>query len=198
MNEESDNLGKREFGKVYNRFFSFFYQIAFHFLREEEDAKEVVQEAFIKLWEKQIYVKPESEIKNYLFILVRNQCLNLLREKRKNAEKLTSQEYFAVNISYKLLNATGEDILLSAELSEKIRIAISRLTPQCMTVFTLSRFEDMSNSEIAAKLNISVKAVEANMTRALKQLREELSSYLSENNERNASQTVRIFLLSFL
>jgi RNA polymerase sigma-70 factor (ECF subfamily) len=198
MNEESDNLRKREFGKVYNRFFSFFYQIAFHFLREEEDAKEVVQEAFIKLWEKQIYVKPESEIKNYLFILVRNQSLNLLREKRKNAEKLTSQEYFAVNISYKLLNATGEDILLSAELSEKIRVAISRLTPQCMEVFTLSRFEDMSNNEIAAKLNISVKAVEANMTRALKQLREELSSYLSENNERNVNQTLRTFLLSFL
>lgn len=197
MNEELDALRKKKFEDVYNRLFSFFYQIAVHFLRNEEDAKEAVQEAFIKLWEKNIYLKEDQEIKNYVFILVRNSCLNLLRDKRKNPA--AADHDVSVSINYELLSVTGEDILLSAELSDKISTAISRLTPQCMEVFTMSRFEGLSNGEIAAKLNISVKAVEANMTRALKKLREELSFYLSENSEQNMiPPAARTFLFSFL
>jgi RNA polymerase sigma-70 factor (ECF subfamily) len=198
MTKESDILRKKEFEKAYNYHFSSFYQIAFHFLHDEEDAKEVIQEAFIKLWEKQVYVKSESEIRNYLFILVRNRCLNLLRDKRKSLLQRDSPDYLAAQINYKLLSVTGEDIMLTAELSEKIQLAISRLTPQCRKVFTLSRFDDLSNPEIAEKLQISIKAVEANMTRALKQLREELSKYFSEDKGKTISLPVRNFLISFL
>lgn len=198
MNKKSDILNKRKFEKVYNFHFSFFYQIAFHFLHDEEDAKEVIQEAFIKLWEKQVYVKTESEIRNYLFILVRNRCLNLLRDKRKSLLQRDSPDYLAAQINYKLLSVTGEDLMLSAELSEKIRLAISKLTPQCRQVFTMSRIDDLSNHEIAEKLQISVKAVEANMTRALKKLREELSGYLSEDKGKTISLPVRNFLIALL
>jgi len=198
MNEESNALKKKEFEKIYNRFFSFFYQVAFHFLHEEEDAKEMVQEAFIKLWERSIYMKSESEIKNYLFIIIRNHCLNFLRDKQKNLKAANSYEYLTASINYKLLSETGEDILLSLELSEQISLAISHLSLQCREVFMMSRFDAMSNKEIADKLRISVKAVEANMTRALKKLREELSPYLSEQRKTAANPTVYTFLLSFL
>gem|GEM_PF-1068109 len=198
MNDKSITVKKKEFEKIYNRFFSFFYQVAFHFLHQEEDAKEVVQESFIKLWEKNVYTKSEPEIKNYLFIIVRNRCLNLLRDQRRNLRETNIPDYLVASINYKLLNETGEDILLCQELSEKIQVAIAGLTPQCKAVFSLSRFEDMSNSEIAQKLNISIKAVEASMTRALKKLREELSPYLSEENEKGSKLHIQTVLLSFL
>ena len=198
MNDQLMAVKKKEFEKIYNRFFNFFYQVASQFLRQEEDAKGVAQEAFIRLWENNVYMQSEKEIKNYLFIVVRNRCLNLLREKRNRLRETSAPDYFVVSINYRLLNETGEDILLYRELSEKIQAAISRLTPQCREIFTMSRFEDMSNKKIAQKLNISVKAVEANMTRALKKLREELSSYLSEKDEKSRDQTVRTILLFFL
>ncbi len=191
----SVTLKKKEFEKIYTRFFSFFYQLAFQFLHHDEDAKGVVQEAFIKLWEKDIFTRPEQEIKNYLFIVVRNSCLNLLRDKRKSARHVDIHDYLMTAVNYKLLSETGEDILLYQELSEKIRTAISGLTPQCKEVFTLSRFEEMSNNEIAEKLDISVKAVEANMTRALKKLREELAPYLSGENRKIGDHIRAILLL---
>lgn len=198
MNTDPESLKKKEFEEIYNRFFSFFYDVAFHFLHHEEDAKGLVQEAFIKLWEKGIYFKPEQEVKNYLFILIRNSSLNLLRTKRQFSETSNEQDVLLASINYKLVNETGEDILLYQELFEKIQTAISGLSPQCMEVFTLSRFDDLSNKEIANKLNITVKAVEANITRALKQLRQELASYLSPKDKNASNKQIRSVLISFL
>lgn len=196
--KELEYLKKKEFEKIYNRFFNVFFNIALHFLHHEEDAKGVVQEAFIKLWENQVNLQSEKEVKNYLFILVRNRCLNLLREKRKRLRETDSNDYLVASINYRLLNETGEDILLYRELSEKIQAAIAILTPQCKEVFKLSRFDDLSNKEIAQKLNISVKAVEANMTRALKKIREELLPYLAEQESKDNNLRIQSILLSFL
>ncbi len=196
MNEEKDLLKKKEFEKIYTRFFSFFFDVAFQFLHHEEDAKSLVQDAFIKLWENDVYSKSEQEIKNYLFILVRNSSLNLLRQKRKFTNGSDSQEALLASINYRLLDETGEDILLYQELFERIQAAISNLSPQCREVFMYSRFEDFSNKEIAEKLNISVKAVEANMTRALKSLRQELSPYLSGKEKEKGNTQIRSILIS--
>lgn len=198
MSTDSELLKKKEFEEIYNRYFSFFYDVAFQFLHHDEDSKNIVQEAFIKLWEKNIYIKPEHEVKNYLFILIRNSSLNLLRKRRQISETSNEYDVLLASINYKLLNETGEDILLYQELFEKIQLAISGLSPQCMEVFTLSRFEDLSNKDIASKLNITTKAVEANITRALKQLRQELASYLSVKDKKDKNMQIRNVLISFL
>ena len=191
------SLKKSKLEDIYNRFFNFFYEVAVQFLHHEEDAKEVVQDAFIKLWENDIYLQTDKEIKNYLFILVRNRCLNLLRDKKKGIQNLSGQDFLIASINYKLLNETGEDILLHQELLEIIKTSIAKLTPQCREVFKLSRFEDLSNKEIADKLEISVKAVEANMTRALKSLKTDLAPYLRGNEGNGNSPVIRSILLSF-
>ncbi len=179
---------KEKFEHIYNRYFSFFFEIACQFLSNNEDAKEVVQDAFIKLWEKEIYFKPEQELKNFLFILIRNKCLNHLRDQKKSLKMVDSRGYMLATINYKLLSETGEDILLHHELIGKIQTAISNLSPQCQEVFRLSRFEDLSNKKIAERMDISIKAVEANMTRALKNLRQELLPYLSEKETAGMSR----------
>ena len=179
---EYKKSGKREFEKIYSRLFDFYFQIAFHFLNNSEDAKEVVQDAFIKLWENSVYRKDILEIKNYLFIVIRNRCLNMLRDKKKMIQEDNYERRIA-SLSYKLLEETSEDILLYRELSEKVQEAISSLPPKCGQVFKLSRTEDLSNKEIAQKLNISLKSVEANITRALKSLRIELAPYLAQKKK---------------
>ena len=178
---------KEKFEQVYNQYFSFFFEVACQFLINEEDAKEIVQDAFIKLWEKKLYHKPEQELKNFLFILIRNKSLNLLRDQKKSLKVMDNRASLFASINYKLLSETGEDILLHHELFGKIQMAIARLSPQCQEVFRLNRFEDLSNKEIAERMDISIKAVEANMTRALKNLRKELLSYLSEEESTSTS-----------
>ena len=195
---EADFIQKKEFEKIYTRFFNFFYDVAYRFLNHEEDAEGIVQEAFIKLWESKMFAKPESEIRNYLFILIRNRCLNLLRSKRKRFVDTDSHEYLLTSINYKLLNETGEDILLYQELFEKIQSSISNLSPKCKEVFCLSRIDDLSNQEISERLDISIKAVEANITRALKKLKEELQPYLQVNKGKKSNQLIQTILFSYL
>ncbi|MGE4586938.1 MAG: RNA polymerase sigma-70 factor [Mangrovibacterium sp.] len=196
MTKGSGDLKKRkDFETIYHRFFNFYYQVAVHFLHHEDEAKEVVQESFIRLWEKEVYLKTDPEIRNYLFILVRNRCLNLLRDRRKLLQENGGEEYLSVLLRHRMLSETGEDILLYRELAERIHEAVARLSPQCREVFSLSRFEDLSNSQIAAKLQISVKAVEANMTRALRKLRQELAPYLSKGAGTENRPGIRVFLI---
>lgn len=191
-------LKKRAFEKTYNRFFSTFYQIALQFLNHEDDAKGIVQDAFIKLWEKDIELASETEVKNYLFIIVRNQCLNVLRERKKKFMDTDNPDALLTTINYRLLDETGEDILLYQELSERVQMAISQLSPQCMQVFKLSRFDELTNKEISEKMDISLKAVEANMTRALKKLRKELLPYLSGDMIKDKRSNLYSFLFSLL
>ncbi len=192
---ESIKNGKRKFEKVYSQFFDCYFQIAFHFLCNSEDAKEVVQDAFIKLWENSVYLRDTDEIKNYLFIVIRNRCLNLLRDKKKMIYEDSYGDRLA-SINYKLLSESSEEVLLYRELAEKVLDAISSLPPQCRQVFSLSRTEDLSNKEIAQKLNISVKSVEANITRALKSLRIELAPYLAQ--KKTSGNELIINMLIFL
>lgn len=191
-------MDKTDFQRVYEKFYDFFFNVANQFLQHEEDAKEVVQEAFISLWEKGKNINVDNEIKNYLFILIRNRSLNILRERKKMFLKVTTDEYMVNEMNYKILNETGEEILLFHELFDEIQQAISSLTPQCREVFKLSRFENNSNKEIAEKLGVSVKAVEANITRALKSLHNDLKYYLSANNTKPPLKQIRTVLLSLI
>lgn len=191
-------IRKKAFETMYNRHFHAFYVVAFHFLHRQDDAQQVVQEAFIKLWEGDVNLESEAEVKNYLFIVIRNRCLNLLRDRKKMSAMTAEPDHLLASINYRLLSETGEDVMLFHELSEKIQTSISNLPPQCREVFSLSRFEDLTNKEIADKLAISVKAVEANITRALRKLREDLAPYLDGEKMSGKSLLVRSVLLSFM
>ena len=139
---------------------------AIHYVKEEEAAKEIVQEAFINLWEKRESIDPEREVKSYLSSSVRNRCLNYLRDnKRFNGTLLSlggllplpaSEEYNQIEFR---------------ELSGQIHRAIEELPEKCREIFRLNRFEQMKYQQIADYLNISIKTVETQMSKALAHLR---------------------------
>jgi RNA polymerase sigma-70 factor (ECF subfamily) len=170
--------GKDGIKNIFQQFFQPLYHLSSHYLEDPDEAKEVVQDAFVKLWEVRQNLDEDSNIRNFLFTLVKNNCLNLLKRKQlllKHHERL---KWMEMHYQYESLSRMGDDYLEFNELKEKIDLAIKNLPEHCRVVFEMSRFEDLKNREIAEKLGVTQKTVEAHLTKALKILRNELKDYL--------------------
>lgn len=167
-------LDKPAFEELFRSFFPGLVLFAQKYLPDQDTAKEIVHNVFINLWEKREKVDAGSSLKSYLFTSVYNRCLNHIRDQKKfdkdetHFMQLDSTEF-----------ADGPDRLEEQELEERIYVALQALPVRCREVFTLNRFEGLKYAEIAEKLGISVKTVEAQMSKALKILREKLVDYLT-------------------
>jgi|WetSurMetagenome_2_1015567.scaffolds.fasta_scaffold129863_1 RNA polymerase sigma-70 factor, ECF subfamily len=144
---------------------------AFQFVNEIEEAEEVAQDFFVKLWEKRSVIEIDSSLNNYMFRSIKNHCLNLLLHnniKNRYSEKIKETANSSVDSS---------QFFLEPGLAEKIERAINLLPKKRKEVFRLSREEGLKYKEIADRLSISVKTVEAQMGLALKFLRDQLSEF---------------------
>ncbi len=146
---------------------------AYSFLNDRDEAEEVVQASFITVWEKRNSMDIESSFKSYLYRMVRNSCLNVIKHEKVKQQHSNYQVAFGENSHEPVSQA-----VLKTELENKIQEAMKTLPEQCRLVFQLSRFEELKYSEIAEQLQISVKTVENHMGKALKIMREQLKDYL--------------------
>ena len=164
---------KSAFEELFHSLYAHLCNFAFGFLKEQPAAEEIVQDTFFKLWEKREELNIQSSIKSYLFSAVRNQCLNQL----KHLEiRDTYKAHNEANIQHE--EQQEFDSAVKNELEERIEIAISSLPLERQKIFKLSRFEGKKYKEISEELNISVKTVEGQMSKALKYMREVLKDYL--------------------
>lgn len=164
--------------QVYEQLFRKYYQnlchYAYSFLKDLDEAEEVVQSVFMSFWEKKEHLEINISLKSYLYKIVHNRCLNKLKhEKIKDAYK----QYNYSQINQNPANATN--LTIKNELEKKIEEAIATLPEQCRLIFQLSRFEELKYAEIAEQLDISVKTVENQMSKALRILREQLADYIA-------------------
>ncbi|WP_439183766.1 RNA polymerase sigma-70 factor [Carboxylicivirga taeanensis] len=139
-------------------------------------AANLVQEAFLGLWERRNGIKEGTVLNAYLFKSVRNNCLNYLRH-LKVADRYVGQ-VSVMSLNYEALKDKSAERLLEAEIMERLHAAIDKMTPQCRNVFVLSRFEGRSYKEIAQELGVAEKTVENQMGKALKVARKELQEFL--------------------
>ncbi len=170
-------LAKRDssaFEEVFKMYFKNLHAYACTILKEEADAEEAVQQVFFKLWERAEHLSFSGSVAAYLYRAVHNQCLNQLKH-----QKVKANHQLHVAYSMKNESVNGPAKMISKELEQKIREALNELPEQCRTVFQLSRFEDMKYREIADQLDISIKTVENQMGKALKQLRLKLVDFLT-------------------
>lgn len=144
------------------------------YVKDYESAREIVQEAFISLWEKRVIIDPEKQVKSYLSATVHNRCLNFLRDNKRFNGSLLSLEHLYPENSY-----VPPNHLVEKEIQMKIGKAIDELPEKCREIFRLNRFEHLKYQEIADKLGISVKTVETQMSKALQHMRIHLKEYLS-------------------
>lgn len=165
-------LDKEGFEYIFKEYFTQLCFFAKKYISDTDTAKELVHDVFINLWEKRDTIDPEKSIKSYLFTSVNNRCLNYIRDNKKYDRDKTEIENLN-NHSIENNNHIEE-----TELQDRINSSIANLPEKCKKIFILSRFEEMKYHEIADKLDVSIKTVEAQMSKALKILRENLKEYL--------------------
>ncbi len=137
-------------------------------VQDREVAKDIVQEVFIRFWNRRDSLPPDLVLKAYLYRSTINAALNHLKKTNKIEQtSLADDEEIAGP-------EIAENALYLSDLQTTIDATIDRLPPVCRTVFMLSRFDEMTNSQIAGHLQISLKAVEKHLTKALKLLRSAL------------------------
>jgi RNA polymerase sigma-70 factor (ECF subfamily) len=143
-------------------------------VKDFETAKEIVQDAFISLWEKRETIDVSRPVKSYLTMVIHNKCSNYLRDNRKFDQNILNIENLLEVPEY-----DGADILVEQELKLKIDLSIAELPEKCREIFVLNRYENLKYQEIADKLQISVKTVETQMSKALQHMRIRLAEFMS-------------------
>ena len=160
------------FKYIYELFYPRLWYFVKEYIKNEQDSKDIMQDIFMTLWEKRDSLKADTNLNAYLFTLAKNQCLNYLKHKQvmekyaKEAE--TEQEMM---LTYYAMNAFDPEQMDIESLELMVEEAIKQLPEQCRKVFELDRFEGLKYKEIAQKMGISVKTVEAHISNALKILR---------------------------
>ncbi|HEV7350323.1 RNA polymerase sigma-70 factor [Telluribacter sp.] len=165
----------KAFEEIYRRYWYKLYGIAYHKTGIREEAEELVQEVFLKLWNRRTEVAIRH-LGMYLTFAVRNQVYDYIKSQisyRKYQEYLIFQEIHH--------HQGTEDIVNFSELSEAMEKALNRLPEKSADVFKRSRFENQSVREIALGLNLSEKAVEYHITKSLRFLKENLREYQTNN-----------------
>lgn len=163
------------FKSNYNKIAGFCNQ----FLSDKDKAASLAQEAFINLWINRSKIQSANGVKSFLYTFAKSSCLNYIRH-QKVVSKYESHQLKKLEneLNAEVLNDFDFDTLEFSELEQLIFKSIAELPDKCQQVFIMSRFEGKKNKEIADELQISVKSVEANITRALKTLSKQLADYL--------------------
>ena len=166
---------EQAFELLFHKFFVRLCGFANKFLNNPEEAREVVLDIYARIWENRDKIDPEDSLKSYMFRIAQNMSLNKLQHRKVESKYVEIYKLvYLENTEY-----SAHESLLARELDENIKAAINKLPPECKKVFELNRVEGLKYREIAEKLNISVKTVEAQMAKALRKMRLELSDYLT-------------------
>jgi len=160
------NIDIAQFKEIYNGHYERLCQVAYKILKDEEEAREVVQVVMLQLWEEREKVGSIKSIGAYLYTLTYNRSLNIYKKVKKlYVQPLDNQP--------EVIQLDTEPLELQ-ELQAIIATAIDLLPAKCKEIFLLSREESLTYRQISDQLGISVKTVEAQMGIALKKLREAL------------------------
>jgi RNA polymerase sigma-70 factor (ECF subfamily) len=164
---------KTAFEMLFRTYYQPLCNYAYTFVQDRDEAEEIVQATFLSVWEKRDKLDIHTGVKPYLYAMVRNAALNILKH-----EKI-KQQHVALELA--VADRSVESVtrtVMASELETRIHKALEKLPEQCRLVFKLSRFEELKYAEIADQLNISIKTVENQMGKALKIMREQLKDYL--------------------
>jgi RNA polymerase sigma-70 factor (ECF subfamily) len=161
---------KEAFESLFRTSYSTLCNFANNYLSSNNHSEDIVQEVFIKLWEKRNEIQIEQSVDAYLFQAVKNNCLNELKH-----DKVKSKHRMHVFHTESEFEET--DHMEADELKDLIQEKIQSLPEKRRKIFKLSREEGMKYAEIAEQLNVSIKTVETQMSLALKYLRGNLKHF---------------------
>jgi RNA polymerase sigma-70 factor (ECF subfamily) len=154
------------FRALYDSYERPLYRFAVYLTKSPDIAEEVVQEAFIRLWEKRMNLAPDSHILGFLKKIVQNLVINIYKKAGRDRSLLRH-----IHQQMEVLEHGNAGAVLEKELQRVYRAALDRLPPQQRAVFTLSRDGNLSYQEIADQLGLSRHTVRNHMVEALRSVR---------------------------
>lgn len=155
----------KAFSELFDRYGKRLYFFAKGYLKSEEDAEEIVQEVFMKIWNNREELTAERSFEAYLFTIAKNGILNTIRKSK------SEQAYLSYAKIHPEKNILLDDELDFSELEAAYQKIVMNLSPRRKEIYLLSREQHLSNADIAEKMNISVKTVENQMTSAIAEIR---------------------------
>ncbi|TRX71845.1 RNA polymerase sigma factor [Carboxylicivirga sp. M1479] len=160
---------------AFNQLFEKYYDYAFDVTSlycNYSDAEEVISDVFAKIWNKRQQLEEISNFKSYLFISLKNQCLNYLRKKKVNTVEIENAfEFLAPN------EIDPQHSLEIDELTEKVEAVIDGLPPKCKEAFKLVREEGLKYKDAAKRLSISENTLDVHLKKATKRILEVIKNY---------------------
>jgi RNA polymerase sigma-70 factor (ECF subfamily) len=153
---------------LFRRHYKSICRSVYRILKDNNLAEDIAQEVFLGLWKKRDKLKITTSVQAYLKRTAVNKSLNFIRDQKI---KFDDEEKMPVQYNNQ---STSQQKLDADDLQNLINDSIDLLPEKCRLVFTLSRFEEMTYQEIANELNISIKTVENQISKALKFLRKAL------------------------
>ncbi len=151
---------------IFRQHFENLCKYAFTIVKDADEAKDVVQTLFMKMWEKRNELTITGTLKSYLYKATHNQCLNRLEHREVRLRFQTEDASKSREVQH--------PEVFPNELEGRIKTIIQNLPPQCRTIFMMSRYEEMKYAEIASALGISVNTIENQVSKALRILRDNL------------------------
>lgn len=160
----------KSFDILFERCYPVLFTFALKMLKDRELAEDITQECFIKFWLYRDRLNPELPVKNMLYKIVRNSCLDYFRSKKEVLKTLVSSLGTEPSDSIK-----ADEMLFYHETNDLLLRQISQFPEKRREVFEMSRYLNMSNRDIARRLNISERTVEKHIQLALRELRGKVS-----------------------
>jgi RNA polymerase sigma-70 factor (ECF subfamily) len=155
------------FRRVYGSFYKRLYQFALAIIKTREPAEEIVEDVFIRIWQQREGLPSIRNLRVYLYTATKNTALNYLSKKARDS---ITEPFDHIQIELNGSSITPEQILITAEMYEKIQKAVEALPPRCKMIFKLVREDGLRYKEIAEILNISVNTIDVQMAIAVKRI----------------------------
>ncbi len=163
------------------------------FVKNEMDAEDIIQECFIILWEKRADIDVNRRIESFMFVILRNRCLNYLRSQQMNLKQIPVENLKIEELQYlyQLDFIKREEKSLEEQLISSFQEAVNILPPRMKDVFVKCKIEGRKQKEVAAELGISIKTVEKHISGA----KEKIRCYLLEKYHELGSVVIFVMIL---
>lgn len=169
---ELKSHSRKAFDEIYQMYAKRLFAYCKQYTKNTEDAEEIVQDVFIRLWNNRVNIKQEDSLRSLLFIISKHYLINAYRA---NLNSPVYEDYIE-SLSEQIIDNTSEKIEYE-EFVRNLKFALKKLPATQRKVIELSRFQDLSNKEIAQELSLSEQTVKNQLSLGLKTLRNELKKF---------------------
>jgi RNA polymerase sigma-70 factor (family 1) len=170
-----------EFNDLYVNWYSRAFHFACEYVMIEEDAENIVQDTFLRLYERKDFLDSSLNIIAYMFTSIKNGCLDFIHRSLSEdmlKEELQNEYVLSMKIKYDSLEILDTNFGNEKSIEIKLDEALQKLPERCREIFIMNKLQGVKQKQIAEKLNISVNTVESQMSIAYKKLYQALKDCL--------------------